>query len=106
MKRDSLENMKGGWFIGNFQPNIHESKDFEVTIRHYLKGETEPQHYQRIATEITVIVLGKVRMGDQILNPNEILTVLPNEILDFEALEDCTIVAIKFPSIPSDKILA
>jgi hypothetical protein len=106
MKRDSLENMKGGWFIGNFQPNIHESKDFEVTIRHYLKGETEPRHYQLIATEITVIVLGKARMGDQILNPNEVLTVFPTEVLDFEALEDCTIVAIKFPSIPSDKILA
>ena len=106
MKRDSLENMKGGWFIGNFQPNIHESKDFEVAIRHYLKGETEPRHYQQIATEITVIVLGKARMGDQILNPNEVLTVFPTEVLDFEALEDCTIVAIKFPSIPSDKILA
>ncbi len=106
MKKDSLENMVGGWFIGNFQPSVHESKDFEVTIRHYLKGETEPRHYQRIATEITVIVLGKARMGDQTLNPNDILTVLPNEILDFEALEDCTIVAIKFPSIPSDKILA
>jgi hypothetical protein len=106
MKKDSLENMKDGWFIGNFQPSVYESKDFEVTIRHYLKGETEPRHYQRIATEITVIVLGKARMGDQILNPNEILTVFPNEILDFEALEDCTIVAIKFPSSPSDKILA
>jgi hypothetical protein len=106
VKKDSLENMVGGWFIGNFQPSVHESKDFEVTIRHYLKGETEPRHYQRIATEITVIVLGKARMGDQTLNPNDILTVLPNEILDFEALEDCTIVAIKFPSIPSDKILA
>jgi len=106
VKKDSLENMKAGWFIGNFQPNIYESKDFEVTIRHYLKGETEPRHYQRIATEITVIVLGRARMGDQILNPNEVLTVFPTEVLDFEALEDCTIVAIKFPSIPSDKILA
>ena len=106
MKKDSLENMKGGWFIGNFQPSIYESKDFEVTIRHYSKGETEPRHYQLIATEITVIVSGKARMGDQILNQNEVLTVFPAEILDFEALEDCTIVAIKFPSIPSDKILA
>ena len=28
MKIDKMSNMKGGWFIGDFQPSLLQTKDF------------------------------------------------------------------------------
>lgn len=105
MRRSSLKDMVGGWFIGNFQPNVIQSEQFEVTVRKYAKGDREPKHFQLIATEVTVIVEGQARIGDQILGPNDIIVLDPKDSYDFEALSEVTLVAVKFPSIPNDKIL-
>ena len=105
MRRSSLKDMVGGWFIGNFQPNVIQSEQFEVTVRKYTIGDREPKHFQLIATEITVIVEGQARMGDQILGPNDIIVLDPKDSYDFEAFSEVTLVAVKFPSIPNDKIL-
>lgn len=105
MRRASLKDMVGGWFIGNFQPSVIQSEQFEVTVRKYAKGDCEPKHFQLIATEITVIVEGQARMGDQILGPSDIIVLDPKDSFDFEALTEVTVVAVKFPSVPNDKVL-
>jgi hypothetical protein len=45
-------------------------------------------------------------MGEIFLEENDILVVNPGEIVDFEALTECKVLGIKFPSLPGDKILA
>jgi mannose-6-phosphate isomerase-like protein (cupin superfamily) len=97
--------MSGGWFIGNFFPAAVQSTDFEVTVRKYAVGAREPKHFQLTATEVTVVIEGQARMGDQLLNANDIIVLDPRESYDFEALSDVTLVAVKFPSIPKDKVL-
>ena len=106
MELSQLSLFKNGWFIGNFEPNISKTKDFEVCVKNFKKGEVELAHFQRIATEITVVLQGTIRMGEHILEVDEILTIHNGEICDFEALSDCKVLGIKFPSLPDDKVLA
>ena len=70
-----------------------------------MRGDIELAHYQKIATEITVVLSGSVRMGEYILEENDILTIYKDEICDFEALTDCKVMGIKFPSLPNDKVI-
>jgi hypothetical protein len=105
MNRSHLSQFKNGWFIGDFAPTIAKTQDFEVCVKTFLRGDIELTHFQKIATEITVVLSGSVRMGEYILEENDILTIYKDEICDFEALTDCKVMGIKFPSLPDDKVI-
>ena len=105
MKTYLLSAMVGGWFVGNFEPAVINSLDFEASVKHYQKGDTEQLHHHKIATEITVISSGVVRMCGQIWNSGTIVVIEPGEATDFECLEDATTFVIKFPSVIGDKYL-
>ncbi len=106
MFKSNLSEYKNGWLLGNFSPAVIQTTDFEVCVKTFRFGDREISHYQVIATEITVVLSGKVRMGEILLAEDEILVVEPGEIVDFEALTDCKVLGIKFPSLPEDKVLA
>jgi quercetin dioxygenase-like cupin family protein len=101
-----VEDFKDGWLIGNFSPSILQSADFEVCLKTFRSGDKEPSHYQKSATEVTVVVSGSCRMGSVHLSAGDILVLDAGEISDFEAIEDCVIVCVKAPSLPDDKALA
>lgn len=103
MKRFDLSQTVGGWFAGNFEPTFLRNEDFEICVKRYRKGDTEPTHYQVSATEITVIISGKARMGEELLEMDEAIIIEPLEAYDFEALSDVVLIAIKTPSLPEDK---
>jgi mannose-6-phosphate isomerase-like protein (cupin superfamily) len=105
VKIDKLSDMKLGWFVGDFHPSVFQTEAFEVAFKEYAAGETEPFHYQSTALEITLITSGKARMGSEFVSKGDIITIRPLESVDFEALSDVTLLAIKMPSIPSDKVL-
>lgn len=106
MLRSALGDYKDGWLLGNFSPAVIQTNDFEICIKSFEVGDCEPLHYQITATEVTVILSGKVRMGEMLLTEDEILVVEPGEVIDFEALTACKVLGIKFPSLPGDKVLA
>lgn len=97
--------MVGGWFVGHFSPTVLQSDDFEVAIKRYPTGAYEAQHLHKIATEITVIVTGKVQMSGTIYEADDIICIAPGEATDFRALEDTITVVVKAPSIAGDKYL-
>jgi len=103
MKYDLLDKMTKGWFVGNFEPSIYKSKHVEVAVKKYSKGDAESRHYHRVATEITVVVAGKVLMNNKEYLANDIITVEPNESTDFLALEDAVTTVVKIPCVPNDK---
>lgn len=105
MRTARLEDMVKGWFVGNFDPTLIRTKEVEVAIKKYSKGEFESRHHHRIATEITVIVSGRVRMNGVEYNEGDIILIEPYESTDFEALEDTINTVIKFPSAMQDKYL-
>lgn len=102
----SLEEMKFGWFIGNFNPSIFKTAEFEVGIKKFSKGQKEVSHFQKVATEWTCVISGRIRLGQHTFTENQIIEIKPFEELDFEALTDCILVVVKSPSIPEDKFLS
>ncbi len=104
MKKVKLENMVKGWFVGNFEPSLIKTNDVEIAVKNYKKGDYEERHYHKIATELTVVTRGKVRMNGKEFIEGDIVIVGSNESTDFEALEDNTQnVVIKYPGANNDK---
>ena len=87
MKIDNLDKMIGGWFIGNFEPSLFKTNDCEVAVKRY-----------------TVIINGRVKMNGIEYGAGSIITMEPNEVTDFECLEDGTVnVVVKIPGANDDK---
>jgi hypothetical protein len=105
MLKKTLNDFKLGWVVGNFEPSLIKTKDFEVCVKYFTKGEVEPAHYQRIATEITIMVSGEAILGDLHVVAGDVIQIDPLEVAAFEALSDVALVAIKYPSIPEDKVV-
>ena len=95
--------MKGGWFAGNFEPTVFKTENAEVAVKHYKKGDVEQWHYHKIATELTVIVTGKVKMNEQVFTNGDIIVMQPNEGTDFIVLEDTITTVVKIPGAINDK---
>ena len=97
--------MVKGWFVGNFEPVALRSTEVEVAVKHYLAGEKEARHHHKVATEITLIVSGVVRMIGKEWGAGDIVIIEPGESTAFEAVTDATNVVVKFPSVQSDKYI-
>lgn len=106
MKIDKLNDMKLGWFVGNFEPSLYKTENVEVAVKHYKNGDYEKSHSHKIATEITVIAKGKVKMNDTEYCEGDIITIPPNEFTDFLALDDNTMtIVVKIPGAKNDKYM-
>ena len=103
MRTSNLNAMIRGWFIGNFEPSVIKTDKVEVAIKHYKAGEKESRHYHKIASEITVILTGRVKMNECEYAPLDILLIEPGEETDFEALTDTITVVVKIPGVLNDK---
>jgi hypothetical protein len=105
MVKDNIENMVKGWFIGNFEPTVLSTNDVEVAVKKYQKGDYEEKHFHKIATEITVIVEGKVEMSGVLYQSGDIVKINPYIATDFKAMTDVTTVVVKHPGANNDKYL-
>lgn len=105
MKVQKLDKMTRGWFIGDFEPSVFKTKDFEVGIMNHPKGQIWQAHYHAIATEYNVLLSGKMRICNTDLEAGDIFVIEPNEVADPIFYEDCTIICVKVPSSSKDKFL-
>lgn len=99
----NLSEMKRGWFVGNFEPTLCKTNDVEIAVKEYHKGDKEESHYHKIATEVTAVISGRVKMFDQIWEEGDIVVAEPGDITSFEALEDSINVVVKIPGANHDK---
>jgi anti-sigma factor ChrR (cupin superfamily) len=98
-----LEDMVKGWFVGAFEPTAVHTDACEVAVRRYRAGDAEAVHHHRIATEVTVVVEGAVRMCGMDFGPGSIITLQPGTATDFLAREDSLCVVVKTPGALNDK---
>ena len=103
MKKVKLDSMTKGWFVGDFEPTLIQTREVEVAVKEYKKGDFEESHYHKIATEITVICSGRVRMNGVEYEKGEIIIIEPFESTNFEALEDTITTVVKYPGASNDK---
>lgn len=98
--------MRGGWFIGGFEPSLYETQSVEVAVKKYRAGESEKRHFHKIATEFTAIIQGSVQMNGQVYVAGDIIKVSPGVNADFQALEDTVTTVVKIPGALNDKYWA
>ena len=95
MKIFNLEDMTGGWFVGDFSPSVVKTKRCEVALKEYKAGDKENRHHHKEAIEVTLIARGTVEMNGNI----------KGESTDFKSITDSITVVFKSPSVTGDKYL-
>ena len=100
-----LSDTTRGWVIGDFEPSLLKTKDFEVGILTHIKGEQWPAHYHKKGTEYNILIKGKMNVCDTELEAGDTFIIEPNEVADPTFYEDCTIVCIKVPGDSKDKYI-
>ena len=103
MKKFDFNLMKKGRFVGNFEPTAFKTKDCEVAYVRHFKDQKWEKHFHKIATEITFIIKGKIKINDTVFSSGDIFVIEPNEIADPRFLEDSEVVIVKVPSHINDK---
>ena len=103
MKTAKLSDMTKGWFVGNFEPTLYKTNDVEVAVKSYAAGAYEKKHYHKVATEITVVTKGIIRMNSEKYAEGDIIIMEPNEATDFYAVTDAENVVVKLPGANNDK---
>jgi len=103
MKVDRIEDMKGGWFVGNFEPTAYKTNQFEVSYKLHPAGQQWDFHYHTEVTEINYLIRGKMFLQNRLLSSGDIFTLEPYEIADPNFITDCEIICVKTPSA-NDKV--
>jgi len=105
MRLGRIEDTEKGWFIGDFPKAIFQSKDFEVSWRMHPAGQKWDLHYQENAIEINLLIDGEMNLNGIKIIPGDIFILDPYEITDVDFIKDCSIVCVKTPSLPNDKVI-
>ncbi len=105
MRSERLADMKGGWFVGAFLPTAFSTNACEVAVKRFTAGQTEAAHYHAIATEITLVQEGSVRMSGQDWVAGDIVVLDPGDVTAFEAITDAVLVVVKTPGALDDKYI-
>lgn len=105
MKFFRLNDMTRGWFVGAFAPTALSTPACEVAVQEFKQGEKSALHVHRVATEITLVLSGQVRMVGREFGPGDIIVLEPGEPTEFEALTDAVNVVVKVPGALNDKYL-
>jgi mannose-6-phosphate isomerase-like protein (cupin superfamily) len=106
LQRYRLDAFTKGWFVGNFSPTLLSTDAVEVAVKHYRAGEAEGAHFHKVATELTLIVSGRVRMSGEEVGPGEIIKIKPGQATDFVPLTEVTTVVVKMPCVRGDKYMS
>lgn len=97
--------MVKGWFVGSFSPTAFATEGCEVAVKSYSAGETEGEHFHRIATEITLVLSGRVEMAGRTWGCGDIIVLSPGETTAFKAIQDSVTVVVKVPGATNDKYI-
>jgi hypothetical protein len=103
MIKNILKNFKGGWIIGNFEPSLINTKNFEIAIKKIKKGFVDIPHYHTGGPEYNILISGKLIQNKTEIFPDEIFIFEAGEIARIQAIEDSVVIAIRGYSDPNDK---
>jgi hypothetical protein len=105
MKAYDIAEFKNGWIIGDFEPSILRTSNFEVAVHKYDAGFKGIPHYHKISNEYNIIISGKVDVNGLELGPGKVFVYAPCEISNCQFIEDTTLVIVRDASNTQDKFL-
>lgn len=89
--------------MGNFLPTAHHLEAAEVAFKVHPKGDKVTAHVHREATEINLLIRGKMSLRGVTLNAGTVFVIEPGEAVDPVFMKDCELIVVKTPSVPGDK---
>ncbi|SCY71446.1 WavE lipopolysaccharide synthesis family protein [Butyrivibrio sp. INlla14] len=102
MKQICLREMKKGYFIGDFEPNILRSKDVEICIRGASKYTLDAAYYRRNDKRVIYINQGKIDIDGRIFGKGDAIMFEPGEVINIFALTNVEMIAMNFPGTKGD----
>uniref|UniRef100_A0A6C0KXY8 Nucleotidyl transferase domain-containing protein n=1 Tax=viral metagenome TaxID=1070528 RepID=A0A6C0KXY8_9ZZZZ len=94
-----------GWLIGNFEPSIKKTTDFEIGILNHKKDEKWDFHYHSETKEINILLSGEMIINNIPIFKDTIF-IFEKDIISCPLfITDCVVLCIKLPSLPKDKII-
>lgn len=105
MKIYKETSMHRGWFIGNFEPSVLKTPEFEIGVLRHKKDEYWQAHYHKESVEYNYLIEGSMIIQGQQLEPGDIFVLDKYEVADPIFVTDCTVVVVKTPSNPKDKYM-
>ena len=105
MKFYKLKDFTRGWVVGDFEPSILRTKDFEFAVQYFKSGQKDQKHVHKVAREISIIVSGEFTMNGKPLKVGDVIEVLPGDTAEFVCLKDGATAVIKTPSVKGDKYI-
>jgi len=100
----TLDSMKRGWLVGNFEPSILKTDLFEVGYMRHKKDEYSSPHLHNEVNEYNVLIKGKIKINNEIFEEGNIFLIPKRMLTHAIFIEDCEVLCIKVPSVPSDKL--
>jgi len=101
-----------GWICGHFYPkgSVFHRNDIEICVKVLPIEMTEDLHYHLCSFEFLIVLSGKVEYeieGDlHLLEPGSFYMLHPGNTEHItQVIEETTILAIRLPSIPNNKIM-
>jgi mannose-6-phosphate isomerase-like protein (cupin superfamily) len=101
-----------GWICGHFYPkgSAFHRNDIEICFKELNVGMTEKLHHHLCSFEFLLVLSGKVEYeidGDrQIMTPGTFYMLHPgNTERIVEVHEETTVIAVRLPSVPENKVL-
>lgn len=102
---EKLSNFERGWVFGDFSPSLVRSSEFEVCIASHKKCESSTPHYHTASVEYNLIISGEIEVSGRKCVSGDIFIYEKNEISNVRFIEDSTLVVVRIPSAPKDKVI-
>lgn len=99
----NIKDFKNGWLVGNFEPSLFSCDQLDIGILYLKSGECGDGHFHKNHTEYNIIITGKAKINDKILNSGDIFIYNKFEKSNVQYIEDTILLVIKNPSTKNDK---
>ena len=63
----NVNDLKNGWFVGNFSPTCYKTDFCEVAYKHHYPNEDWPAHYHHHSDEINYLITGKMEINGKVM---------------------------------------
>ena len=102
---------KRGWLVGQFMDDSEfKDQNIEIYYKTFPAGDTSDKlHYHPQGKEYMIVLVGKARfrISDEVLTLEQgdyiaIPSGIPDKIV--EVLEELTIIGVRYPSVPNNKV--
>ncbi len=100
----SVDGVKNGFFVGDFEPSAFSSDHCEIAYRKYVKGSFDGGFYRDRDTQILLITSGSIDVDGKEYSKGSIVIWEPLDIINIFAIEESEVVLMKFPGTKGDVV--